>query len=112
MASPMRILATYKDGHTSVRLLVAHPMETGLRRHPQGYFIAAHFIQRLTATCQGRTVLSAQWGSAVSQNPFLSFRFKGGAVGERIVVTWVDNRKDVRTDEAVIAAYGADEADE
>lgn len=109
MGAPMRIVATHEDGYTTVRLLVAHAMETGLRRHPQGYFIAAHFIQRITATCNGRTVLSAQWGSAVSQNPYVSFRFKGGAVGDRIVVSWVDNRKDSRTDEAIVAP--SDDAD-
>lgn len=102
MGAPMRIRATFAGGHTTVRLLVSHIMETGLRRHPQGYFIAAHFIKRITAICNGRTVLSAQWGPAVSQNPFVSFRFKGGAVGDRISVNWVDNRNDTRTDEALI----------
>ena len=48
-------------------------------------------------------MLSAQWGPAVAKNPFLSFRFKGGAKGDKIVVHWVDSRGDQRTDEAVIA---------
>jgi len=54
-------------------------------------------------TWNGRTVLSAQWGPAVAKNPFLSFKFKGGAKGEKVSITWVDSRGDTRTDEAVIA---------
>lgn len=104
MSQPMRILA-YRDGiETEVRVLMAHVMETGLRRHPQGYFISAHFIKRVVATCNDRVVLSAQWGSAVSQNPFVAFRFEGGAVGDRVAVTWTDSKNDSRTDETRIEA--------
>jgi sulfur-oxidizing protein SoxZ len=57
----------------------------------------------VNATWNGNTVLSAQWGPAVAKNPFLAFRFKGGAKGDRIQITWTDNRGDKRTDEATIA---------
>jgi sulfur-oxidizing protein SoxZ len=57
----------------------------------------------VTATYNGKTVLAAQWGPAVSKNPFLSFKFKGGAKGEKVTITWTDNRGDQRTDEATIA---------
>jgi sulfur-oxidizing protein SoxZ len=46
--------------------------------------------------------MSAQWGPAVSKNPFLGFKFLGGAAGDRIEVTWVDNKGDSRTDETLI----------
>ena len=39
----------------------------------------------------------------MSQNPFLSFKFKGGAKGDKLAVKWVDNKGDTRTDEAAIA---------
>jgi sulfur-oxidizing protein SoxZ len=48
-------------------------------------------------------VLTAQWGTAVSKNPFLAFKFKGGQKGDKIVITWVDNRGETRTDEATVA---------
>jgi len=51
----------------------------------------------------GKTVLSAQWGPAVSKNPFLSFRFSGAKPGDKVVITWTDNHGDKRTDEATIA---------
>jgi len=37
-------------------------------------------------------VLSAQWGSAISKNPFLSFKFSGAKSGDSIKVSWVDNK--------------------
>ena len=50
----------------------------------------------------GKTVLDAQFGPAVSKDPFLNFKFKGGAKGDKVTVTWVDNHGDKRTDETSI----------
>jgi len=103
MADPMKIRANVTGDTTEVKVLMSHEMETGQRKDAQGKTIPAWFIQNVTATWNGKTVLAAQWGTAVSKNPFLSFKFKGGAKGDKIVVTWVDNRGDTRTDEAAIA---------
>ena len=103
MADPMRTRANVTGDTTEVRLLMSHEMETGQRKDAAGKVIPAWHIQNVTAAHNGKTVLTAQWGPAVSKNPFLSFRFKGGAKGDKIQVTWVDNRGDKRTDEAVIA---------
>jgi len=86
-----------------VKVLMNHIMETGQRKDTSGQVIPAHFIQTVKATCNGKTVLSAQWGPAVSANPFMAFRFKGGAKGDKIQVTWVDNRGESRTDESTIS---------
>jgi len=51
----------------------------------------------------GRTVLSAQWGPSVSKNPFLHFRFKGGKPGDKVTITWIDNKGESRTDEAIVS---------
>jgi len=37
----------------------------------------------VTATHNNKTVLSAEWGPAVSKNPFLSFKFKGAQKGDK-----------------------------
>jgi sulfur-oxidizing protein SoxZ len=102
MADPMRIRAVAKDGLTNVKVLMSHEMETGQRKDGSGNLVAAHFIQNVTAVHNGKTVLSAQWGPAVSKNPFLEFNFRGGQKGEKIQVTWTDNKGDKRTDEAAI----------
>jgi len=103
MGDPMKIRATLAGDATEVKVLMNHEMETGQRKDAQGQPIPAWFIQNVVATWNGRTVLSAQWGPAVAKNPFLSFKFKGGAKGEKVSITWVDTRGDTRTDEAVIA---------
>ncbi len=103
MADPMRIRANVVGDATEVKVLMNHEMETGLRKDAQGKVIPAWFIQNVTVTHNGKTVLAAQWGPAVSKNPFLSFKFKGGAKGEKVQITWTDNKGDKRTDEATIA---------
>ena len=102
MADPMKIRASLVGESTEVKVLMAHEMESGQRKDAQGQTIPAWFIQNVTITCNGRPVLLAQWGTAIAKNPFLSFRFKGGAKGDRIAVTWTDNRGDRRSDEATI----------
>lgn len=102
MADPMRIRATAKDGGVNVKILMAHEMETGQRKDSAGKPIPAHFIQHVTATWQGKVVLSATWGPAIAKNPFLEFNFKGGKKGDKIEITWTDNKGDKRTDESTI----------
>jgi len=103
MGEPMKIRATLTGDTTEVKVLMNHEMETGQRKDAQGQTIPAWFIQTIGVTWNGKSVLSAQWGPAVAKNPFLSFRFKGGAKGDKIVVRWIDSRGDQRTDEASIA---------
>ena len=103
MADPMKIRAKMEGDKVDVRILMAHEMETGQRKDAKGEVIPAWFIQTVTATHNGKTVLSAEWGPAVSKNPFLSFRFAGGKPGDTVVITWTDNKGDKRTDEAVIS---------
>jgi len=104
MADPMRIRAKIEGEKTIVRVLMAHEMETGQRRDSTGKVVPAHFIQEVTASHNGKTVLSAQWGPAVSKNPYLQFQFSGAKAGDKVVITWVDNKGDKRTDEATVAA--------
>jgi len=103
MADPMRIRAQTKDGVTEVRVLMAHIMETGQRKDSAGNAIPAHYIEDVTASVGDKTVLSAKWGPAVSQNPFLHFKFKGAKPGDKLKVTWKDNKGETRTDEVAIS---------
>ena len=103
MAEPMRIRAQAAGDRTTVRVLIPHEMESGQRKDAAGKTVPAWFIQNISATWNGKTVMSAQWGTAVSKNPFVQFSFKGGKAGDKIAVSWVDNHGDKRTDEAVVA---------
>ena len=103
MADPMRIRAQAAGDKATVRVLMAHEMETGLRKDAAGKVIPAWFIQEVSATLNGKTVLTAQWGTAVAKNPFLQFVVKGAKAGDKISISWVDNRGDRRTDEVIAA---------
>ncbi len=102
MAS-MKIRATLQGEVADVKLLINHPMETGQRKDPKtGQPIPAHFITNVTATLNGKPVLDAQWSQAVSRNPFLGFRVKGAKAGDKIKVSWVDNKGESDTIETSV----------
>jgi sulfur-oxidizing protein SoxZ len=103
MADPMRIRAQLAGDKATVRVLMRHEMETGQRKDAAGKTIPAWFIQEVTAALNGKTVLSAQWGPAISKDPFLQFNVKGAKAGDKIAITWQDNKGDKRTDEATVA---------
>ena len=103
MADPMRIRATEQPDGVDVRVLMSHEMETGQRRDSAGKIVPAHYISNVTVSHNGKPVLSAEWGPAVAKNPYLQFKFKGGKKGDKLTVTWVDNKGDTRTDEATIS---------
>lgn len=103
MGNPMRIRATSSGDVVEVKILMRHDMESGQRKDASGKIVPAHFIQTVVAKVKDKVVLDAQFGPAVSKDPFLSFKFKGGAKGDKLSVSWVDNKGDTRTDETTIS---------
>ena len=103
MSDPMRIRAQSAGDKATVRVLMSHEMETGLRKDGAGKVIPAWFIQEVAAQLNGKTVMTAQWGPAVSKNPFLQFSVKGAKAGDKTAITWTDNKGDKRTDEATVS---------
>jgi sulfur-oxidizing protein SoxZ len=78
-------------------------METGTRKTASG-LVPMHFIQSVIVQHNGKTVLDAQWSQAVSRDPLLGLRVKGAKIGDKITVTWTDNKNDKRTDEVAVMA--------
>lgn len=103
MADPMRIRAQAAGDKATVRVLMSHEMETGQRKDAAGKPIPAWFIQEVSAQLNGKPVMTAQWGPAVSKNPYLQFAVKGAKAGDKITITWTDNKGDKRTDEATVS---------
>lgn len=99
----IRIRAKIKGDVTEVKALMSHPMETGLRKDKKtGKKIPAHFIKEVNCEHKGKSVMLAQWGVAVSKNPYLAFKFKGAAAGDTIKVSWVDNTGKTDTGETKV----------
>jgi len=103
MADPMRIRAQASGSNAVVRVLMSHEMETGQRKDASGKTIPAWFISEVSATHNGKPVMTAEWGPAVAKNPFLQFTVKGAKAGDKIAVTWKDNKGETRTDEATVS---------
>ena len=86
-----KIRARYKEGVVTVKALMTHPMETGLRKDKaSGALIPANFVQSIKCESGGQPVLAANWNATVSKNPYLSFKFKGNK-GDDFVMSWTEN---------------------
>lgn len=103
MADPMRIRAQAAGDKTTVRVLMAHEMESGQRKDTAGKLIPAWHINEVSASLNGKVVLTAEWGPSVSKNPFLQFVIKGGKAGDKVSVSWTDNKGEKRSDEATVS---------
>jgi sulfur-oxidizing protein SoxZ len=96
-AGPMKMRATIAGGNTDVRVLMSHPMTTAQSGQP------LHFIQNVVVKQNGRTVIEAEISQAVSRNPVFTFRLKGGAKGDKIEVSWLDNKGESNKIETAVA---------
>src|SRR5688572_10433754 len=96
-AGPMKMRATLSGGVTDVRVLMTHPMTTAQSNQP------LHFIQNLTVKLNGKPVVEAEISQAVSRNPVFSFRIKGGTKGDKIEVSWLDNKGESNKIESAVA---------
>ncbi len=103
MADPMKIRAQMKGDVCDIRVLMSHPMETGMRKDSDGKPVPAHFIQMLDVALNGKTVVAGQTATSVSRNPVFGFKVKGAKAGDKVSVSWLDNKGDKRTDEATVA---------
>jgi len=98
----MKMRAQLKGEVTEVKVLISHPMETGRKKDDFDRLIPAHFVQMVTASLNGKTVLEAQWGTGISRNPYLTFRLLGAKVGDTVSITWHDNIGETATQEIAI----------
>jgi sulfur-oxidizing protein SoxZ len=92
MASSIRVRARSSGDTTEVQALIQHPMDSGFVKNSAGELIPAHFIQQLTFEYDGKPVFIADWGPAVSKDPYVKFGFKGGKKGGELKISWVDNK--------------------
>lgn len=99
----MKIRATQQGEITEIRVLFQHPMETGQRKDPaSGKSYPAHFIQTFAISVNSKLLIEGQTNTSVSRNPVFAFKAKNLKAGEKLVISWRDNKGNERTDEAVV----------
>jgi sulfur-oxidizing protein SoxZ len=92
MASTIRVRATSSGDTTEVQALIQHPMDSGFVKDAKGELIPPHFIQEVIFEHDGKKIFVADWGPAVSKDPYLKFAFKGGKKGDDLKISWTDNK--------------------
>ena len=93
-SSTIQVRSSVKKGVATIKCLVSHPMETGMRKDKKGKLIPAKFIQNLSCEHAGNVVLDAELNGSVSTNPYIKFKFSGASKGDTLKLSWVDNKGD------------------
>ena len=104
MASDIRVKVELNGDVAEVKALMKHEMETGTRKDSKtGETVPAHYITEVKAELNGNPVMTANWGPAVSKNPYLAFSVKGAKAGDTLKLSWVDNKGGTATEETTIS---------
>ncbi len=105
MARKMKVRTRTQDGMVEVLVLVSHPMETGLRKDKKTKkVIPAHWIQNMSLMHNGKLAAEANLGIAISEDPLLGFRLPKDKNGDKIKITWKDNKGESGEISAVVDA--------
>lgn len=92
MASTIKVRAKISGDVADVKSLMLHPMETGTRVDAETEeTVPMHHITQLTFTNNDKLVMVANFSTAVSRDPYFSFKFTNAKVGDTLKVVWVDN---------------------
>lgn len=103
--SDIKIKTRPKDGSTEILVLLNHPMETGQRVDPKTKEkIPAHWMQKLTVELNGKTLADVDMGVAVSKDSLLKFSTKHAKNGDKVKVSWSDNKGEKGEREAVVGS--------
>jgi sulfur-oxidizing protein SoxZ len=98
MSEKTRMRAKLKKGFTEVKILIKHPMKPG-GEDRDGNVVEPHFIEEITCEHNDEVIMSADWGTGVSADPFFAFEFEEGKVGDSVKLFWKDNQGN--TDEVI-----------
>jgi sulfur-oxidizing protein SoxZ len=89
----MKVRTRSGEGGVEVLVLISHPMETGQRVDKQTkQKIPPHFIQKVVLEHNGKAVATANLGPGVSEDPLLGFQLAGAKNGDKIRISWTDNK--------------------
>ena len=99
---PPKIRGRLKGDEASIKCLMPHPMETGVRKDLDGNPIPAHYIETVTVTKNGEVFMTADWGPSVSKDPYFGFQVKAAQAGDVIAVSWADNLGNSSTGELTL----------
>lgn len=102
MAEAIKIRVQLQGEFADIRMLMAHPMETGLRKDDSGQTVPPHFIQTFSVSHNGTALIEGQLNTSISKNPLFGFKARGIKPGDKLSVAWTDSKGEKRTDEITV----------
>lgn len=102
MADAIKIRVQLTGDFAEIRILLQHPMETGLRKDDKGQSIPLQFIQQFQVELNGKPLIDGQLNTSISRNPLFAFKAKAIRSGDKVAVNWTDNQGERRRDEIII----------
>jgi sulfur-oxidizing protein SoxZ len=99
----VKVPSSAKAGEVvTIKTLISHPMETGLRKDKKGDLIPRQIINRFVATFNGQEVINVAMETAVAANPYFQFDMKVPESGT-LKFEWTDDDGSVYSAEENIA---------
>lgn len=92
MTSTIKVRSKLKGKSAIIKLIIKHPMTVDKLDKNTGKVIPAHFIDKVNVLHNGKQIIHANWGQAVSTNPFVTFTLKEANKGDQMVINWSDNK--------------------
>ncbi|WP_296992444.1 thiosulfate oxidation carrier complex protein SoxZ [Thalassospira sp. UBA1131] len=86
----------------TIKTLINHPMESGLRKGKDGKLIPRQIINKFTCEFNGKPVFSCELEPAISANPYIEFSAKVNEAGT-FKFSWLDDDGSVYETENKIA---------
>lgn len=93
MAATIKVKAKAKEkkGIVKAKILIKHPMESGMRKDKDGKLVPIHHLKEIKVDYKNEVIFHAEIGTGVSKDPFVAFSFKGKK-GDTISVEVVDSK--------------------
>lgn len=85
------------DEIVTIKTLISHQMESGVRRDSDGNIIPRQIINRFVAALNGETVIDVTMEPAISTNPYFEFQARIPESGT-MTFTWYDDDGSVYED--------------
>ncbi len=103
MAKLTKLRIRQSGARTELIVLVRHPMETGQQRGDEAQWsVPADYIDKMIFELNGAVVAEARLGPGISSDPLTGIALKKAKVGDRVTVSWVDNRGERGIAETII----------
>ncbi len=92
MTDSIRMKTVNVAGGVEVRAVISHPVSIGKLDKASGKYRNAHYIEEIEVALNGKTIVHGDCSSGLASNPYLMFRVRGAMPGDKLRLSWKDNK--------------------